>query len=243
MPVNELGELTNAFVFYSKVLVQASLWEDWGSVQFVPAVPVLALTGTATRASKSAIIDSLGLSDPVIVESNPDRANLYYASYVRPDRGDRNLYSILQPIVVELKAKKNQMPLTLIYGNLETISERFVFFSNSMGKDQYYPSTALPLAKNRLFSQYHAQYPEHERNRIVEELVKGTCIHRVRFVTIAFGLGIDCNNIRRVIHIGVPYTMEDYCQEVGRAGRDGLPARADIFYNSYDISKSRKKHV
>lgn len=109
-----------------------------------------------------------------------------------------------------------------------------------MGKDQYYPSTALPFAKNRLFSQYHAQYPEHERNRIVEELVKRTCILRVLFVTIAFGLGINCNNIRRVIHIGVPYTMEDYCQEVGRAGRDGLPARADIFYNSYDISKSRK---
>ena len=205
-----------------------------------PAVPVLALTGTATRATKSGIIDSLGLSDPVIVESNPDRANLYYASYVRPDRGDGKLDSILQPIVVELKAKKNQMPLTLIYGNLETIAECFVFFSNSMGKDQYYPSTALPLAKNRLFSQYHAQYPEHERNRIVKELVKGTCTHRVLFVTIAFGLGIDCNNIRQVIHIGVPYTMEDYCQEVGRAGRDGLPARADIFYNSYDISKSRK---
>ena len=118
-----------------------------------PAVPVLALTGTATRATKSGIIDSLGLSDPVIVESNPDRANLYYASYGRPDRGDGKLYSILQPIVVELKAKKNQMPLTLIYGNLETIAECFVFFSNSMGKDQYYPSTALPLAKNRLFSQ------------------------------------------------------------------------------------------
>ena len=44
----------------------------------------------------------------------------------------------------------NQMPLTLIYGNLETIAECFVFFSNSMGKDQYYPSTALPLTKNRL---------------------------------------------------------------------------------------------
>ncbi|XP_068741906.1 uncharacterized protein [Montipora capricornis] len=112
-----------------------------------PAVPVLALIGTATRATKSGIIDSLGLSDPVIVESNQDRANLYYASYVHPDRGDGKLDSLLQLIVVELKAKKNQMPLTLIYGNLETIAECFVFFSNSMGKDQYYPSTALPLAK------------------------------------------------------------------------------------------------
>ena len=102
------------------------------------------------------------------------------------------------------------------------------------------PINAEPLAKNRLFTQYHAQYPESERSRIVEELVQGTSTHRVLFVTIAFGLGIDCNDIRRVVHIGVPYSMEDYCQEVGRAGRDGLPARADIYYNSYDISRSRK---
>ena len=67
-----------------------------------PAVPILALAGTATRATKKGIIDSLGLSDPVIVESNPDRANLYYASHVRPDRGHGKLDSILQPIVVEL---------------------------------------------------------------------------------------------------------------------------------------------
>ena len=132
------------------------------------------------------------------------------------------------------------MPLTLLYGSLETIADSFLCFSQNMGKDQYYPSSAEPCAKNRLFTQYHAQYPEHERNRIVQDLVKGTSTHRVLFVTVAFGLGIDCNHIRRVVHIGIPYTMEEYCQEVGRAGRDGLPARADIFYNSYDISVSRK---
>ena len=73
------------------------------------------------------------------------------------------------------------------------------------------PINAEPLAKNRLFTQYHAQYPESERSRIVEELVKGTSTERVLFVTIAFGLGIDCNDIRRVVHIGVPYSMDDYC--------------------------------
>ena len=110
------------------------------------------------------------------------------------------------------------MPLILIYGNLVTGAECFLYFSNSMDKDQYCPSTALALAKNlRLFNQYHAQYPEHEQNLIVEELVKETCIHRILFMTIAFALEIDCNNIRRVIHIGVPHTMEDYCQE-GRPG-------------------------
>ena len=72
-------------------------------------------------------------------------------------------------------------------------------------------------------------------------LVRGTSTHRVLFVTIAFELGIDRNDIRRVVHIGVPYSMDDYCQEVGRAGRDGLPAGADKYYNSYDISKLQTK--
>ena len=116
-----------------------------------PAVPVLVLTGNATRATKSGIRDSLGLSDPVIVESNPNRANLYYASHVHPNRGDGKLESILQPIVFELKAKNNQMPLTLIYGNLETGAKCFLYFSNSMGADQYYSSTTLPLAKKQAF--------------------------------------------------------------------------------------------
>jgi len=120
------------------------------------------------------------------------------------------------------------MPLTLIYGKLETISDCFLRFTEETGKEQYFLTSAEPLAKNRLFNQYHAQYPEHDRKRIVDELVNGTLTHRVLFVTVAFGIVIDCNTIRKipVVHIGVPYTMEEYCQEVRRAGRDGLPARA-----------------
>ena len=74
-----------------------------------------------------------------------------------------------------------------------------------MGREQYNPSSAEPVAKNRLFTQYHAQYPEHARKRIVDELVSGKSTHRVLFVTVAFGIVIDCNNIRRIIHISAIY--------------------------------------
>ena len=96
----------------------------------------------------------------MITECNPNRENLYYASHVLADRGENKLHVILNPIITELKFEKLNMPLTLIYGNLETISDCFLYFSNEMGKEQYFPSSAEPLAKNRLFSQYHAQYPE-----------------------------------------------------------------------------------
>lgn len=73
---------------------------------------------------------SLGLSDPV--ELNPDGANIYYASHIRLDRGNEKLETILKPFVLKLKAKRNQMPLTLVYGNLETIADCFPYFSNNM---------------------------------------------------------------------------------------------------------------
>lgn len=54
----------------------------------------------------------------------------------------------------------------------------------------------------------------------------------------AFGIGIDVPNIRRVIHVGVPHTIEEFFQEAGRCGRDGLPASSTVYYNNRDISSS-----
>ena len=86
------------------------------------------------------MVETLGLSNPKIVESNLDRANIYY----------EKLDSILELIVAELKAYKVNMPLTLIYGSLETISDCFLYLSTKKGKDQFYVPNAEPLGKNRL---------------------------------------------------------------------------------------------
>ena len=123
---------------------------------------------------------------------------------------------------------------------MELISECYLFFNRHLGKQQYHPEGAEECAKNRMFTQYHAQYPVHEQERIIKEVVKTNSIIRYLFVTVAFGMGIDCPDIRRVIHIGPPRTMEEYFQEAGRAGRDGRSAVANIYYNSYDISKMKK---
>ena len=60
------------------------------------------------------------------------------------------------------------------------------------------------------------------------------------FVTVAFGVGIDVPTVERVIHIDIPYTMEDVFRETGRAGRNGKSAMSVLYYNSYDISKGKK---
>lgn len=112
------------------------------------------------------------------------------------------MVAILDPLVSELKLMRKDMPITLIYGNLETIADCFLYFAKQMRKEQYPSPSANPVAKNRLFTQYHAQYPEDKRKWIVHELVNGTSNHHLLFVTVAFGMGIDCNSICRIVHIG-----------------------------------------
>ena len=70
--------------------------------------------------------------------------------------------------------------------------------------------------------------------------MSGTATARVLFVTVAFGVGIDVPAVESVVHIGVPYTMEDFFQETGHAGRNGSQAISTVYFNSYDISKGKR---
>ena len=198
------------------------------------------MTATATRRACRDIIESLGMFNPAEVIGNPDLPNIYFSASTRPDRGEDKYRTILEPLVQSLKHERENFPFTVIFGNLETISYCYSFFSHSMGNDQYAPKGALHKAENRLFTQFHAQYPLKEKEKIIYGLIKGTSNLRLEFATMAFGVSLDLDFIRQVIHIGVPYTMEEYFQEAGRAGRDGLPSKAHVFYNAYDVSKARK---
>ena len=86
---------------------------------------------------------------------------------------------------------------------------------------------SIPTKVKRIFS-----FP-----RVVNDVSK----LRILSVTVAFGIGVDIQNIRQVVHIGVLYIMEEYFQEAGRCGRDGLPSKALVHYNAYDISRSKTK--
>ncbi len=177
------------------------------------------------------------LKEPVIISANPDRSNIYLESRERPATGVDRLQPILEPLCVELLEKKIEMPLTLVYGSFNVCAESFLFFSNMLGKKQYFPLGAPHKSENRLFTKYHAEYSQHEKERLTNDLISNVSTTRVLFVTIAFGLGIDLPFIRQVIHIGMPRTMEEYFQEIGRAGS---PAVATIYFNRYDIRSGDK---
>ena len=90
-----------------------------------------------------------------------------------------------------------------------------------------------------MFAQFHAPQTEQMKVEILRQLCSPTSIVRVIFATVAIGMGVDIPNIRRIIHISPPYSVKQYFQETGRAGRDGKQADAILYYNNRDIARNK----
>lgn len=95
----------------------------------LPQVPLLGLTATATKKTRTDIIESLGMVNAVEILGNPDRPNIYFSSSSRPDRGEDKLNEILVPLVESLKKERTKFPFPVVFGTLETISSCYAFFS------------------------------------------------------------------------------------------------------------------
>jgi superfamily II DNA helicase RecQ len=77
------------------------------------------------------------------------------------------------------------------------------------------------------------------KEEILKQLCSGESVLHVVFATVAIGMGVDIPDIREVIHIGPPSTVKAYFQETGRAGRDGKPSTALLYYNNRDVAMNQ----
>jgi ATP-dependent DNA helicase RecQ len=179
------------------------------------APPTIALTATATPATRADVVRVLGLERPVTVQQSFDRPNLTFAVRRCEDERDR-----VARALARLKAVQGTaivyVPTRNRADGVAAILRRYGF-------------AAAP---------YHAALPAEARRALLGRFLDGRI--RVMVATNAFGMGIDKPDVRVVLHLGIPSRPEAYYQEAGRAGRDGAPARCELLWTKRDLVLMRR---
>lgn len=144
---------------------------------------------------------------------------------------------VFKPLVEEVKTKGRRMDKVIIfcrtYNDCSAIYHYFKdLLKESVTDPQGYPN----VPKFRIVDMFSACNSPSIKSQILSSFSAATGRLRIVIATVAFGMGIDCPNIRRVIHWSPPSNWESYIQETGRAGRDGMTAYATLFYSRKDVS-------
>ena len=159
-------------------------------------------------------MQSLEMKSPALIMDSPNRSNISYAvQVITPDPAQT-----FKALVKELREQKGLTERTIIYcQTIKVTTFLYSFFVSELGDETYIGNSGDP--KKRTVEMFHNRIDDLNRDHILESMGKPNGSVRVLIATIACGMGIDCKNVKTVLHYGPSYNLETYLQESGRAGR------------------------
>ncbi|MAO72219.1 MAG: recombinase RecQ [Flavobacteriales bacterium] len=174
-----------------------------------PKAPILALTATATATVVKDIQNNLNFKARNVIKSSFTRKNISYLVY-KEENKNKKLLNILN------KVKGSAIIYTKSRNDCEKLNKLLI--KNNISSNYYHGGMSISERNKRQFSWNNSET-------------------KVMVATNAFGMGIDKSNVRLVIHFHIPYNVESYYQEIGRAGRDEKESYAILLYNNIDVNQ------
>lgn len=193
-----------------------------GNVRGFSRAPLLCLTATATKKTRQHIVKTLLMKNVLTVTAPPEKRNIHMAASSVPN--DEEIEATFAWLIEELKTKGKDTPKTLIYcRSINSCGEIYGMFDDM-------------LSDTKNIAMYHSKTPDGVKHKILENFSPEDGHVRVVIATTALGMGVNIPNIECVCHYGIPDSIEDYVQEIGRAGRDGRSVHGIIYYKSYHLA-------
>lgn len=207
-----------------------NIYDQLGEIRsLVPSnIGMMALTATATRTLRNDVCSILGMRDYVLVNHSPDKPNIFLSC----EQYHGSIAETFLPLAEKLKQERTKAKRVIIFCKRRIACSQIYSFFKFILRDDFTEPTGRSHndADVRLVDMFMSGTPTCVKEKVLSNFKLPTAPLRVVIATIAFGMGIDCNDVREVIHFGPPEDIESYIQHIGRCGRDGNPSSAVLLY-------------